>query len=112
MGFGARRPTPTETRQPPLDRRNHRRFAFVLDLQYRLLSGRSGRGELVNISSGGLLFRCGAVLPPGELIEVELAWPSPLDAAQPLRLCIHGFIVRSDSSGTALTIGKYEFRGG
>jgi len=46
------------------------------------------------------------------LIEAELAWPSPLDAPQPLRLSIHGFIVRSDAGGTAVTISKYEFRGG
>jgi len=59
-----------------------------------------------------LLFRCDSLLPKGELIEAELAWPSPLDAAQPLRLCIHGFIVRSDAGGTAVTIAKYEFRGG
>jgi len=70
------------------------------------------RGELVNINSGGLLFRCDAVLPTGELIEAELAWPSPLEAVGPLRLCIHGLIVRSDAGGTALAIAKYEFRGG
>lgn len=77
-----------------------------------MLSGRSGRGELVNISSGGLLFRSDAVLPKGELIEAELAWPSPMVAAQPLRLCIHGIIMRSDAGGTAVSIAKYEFRGG
>ena len=83
-----------------------------LELQYRLLSGRTGRGELVNISSGGLLFRLDSLLPRGELIEVDLAWPSPLDAAEPARLSVHGIVMRSDSGGTAMTIAKYEFRGG
>lgn len=112
MGFGARRPTTVPTEIPPRpDRRRHRRFPVALELQYRLLGGEGGTGELINISSGGLLFRSTSLLPKGELIEVELAWPTPLDAAQPTRLCIHGIIVRSDAGGTALTIGKYEFRG-
>jgi hypothetical protein len=59
-----------------------------------------------------LLFRSDAWFPRGDLIEVDLDWPTPPDAAQPTRLSIHGIIVRSDRDGTALTIGKYEFRGG
>ena len=77
-----------------------------------MFGGPAGRGELINISSGGLLFRSDSVLPKGELIEVDLAWPTPLDAVQPTRLCIHGIVVRSDAGGTALSIAKYEFRGG
>lgn len=78
-------------------------------LRYRLLSGVEGEGESVNISSGGLLFRGQSVLPKGELMEIELAWPAAKEGAL-LSLCIHGFVLRSSAAGTAAAISKYEFR--
>jgi hypothetical protein len=80
-----------------------------MDLRYKLLSGQTGRGELANISSSGLLFRCNSVFPKRELIEIELAWPSSKDG-EPLHLCVHGLILRSDAAGTVVAIAKYEFR--
>jgi hypothetical protein len=100
----------TEIDPAQADRRRHRRFSVGLDLVYRLLAGQSGRGKLANISSGGLLFQCEASFPKGELIEVELDWPELFEDRPPLRLCVHGLIVRSDAAGTAVTINKYEFR--
>ena len=84
---------------------------MALQLEYRLLSGQGGQGELVNISSGGLFFRGGATLRRGDVVEVELPWPSAPGPGQPLRLCVHGLVVRSDITGTAMSISKYEFRG-
>lgn len=100
--------TETEPAQP--ERRKHRRFSIPMEVRYRLLSGRGGRGELANISSKGLLFRCHSALPKGELIEVELAWPASMETGEPVQLCVHGLIVRSDGAGTAVDIAKYEFR--
>ena len=79
-------------------------------MRYKLFSGRSGRGVSLNISTGGMLFRADAALSKGELIQVELDWPPRPDTAQPMRLVLHGFVIRSDSNGTAMTIAKYELR--
>jgi hypothetical protein len=80
-------------------------------LRYRLLTGHSGRGQLVNISSSGLLFRSGATFHTGDLIEIEIAWPAVTDRGERVVLRVHGWIVRSNEAGTAIRISKYEFRG-
>lgn len=81
-----------------------------LGLRYKLASGQSGMGEVVNMSTGGLLFRGGIQLPVGELIEADLTWPFPLDSGQSLELRVHGMVVRSDLGGTAISISKHQFR--
>jgi len=62
------------------------------------------------MGSSGLLFQCGHRFVKGELINVSLEWPYLLDGSCPLQLCVHGRILRSGDSGTALTTMKYEFR--
>ena len=57
-----------------------------------------------------MLFRCDAALTKGELIEAEIEWPPRPDTGQPMRLVLHGFVMRSDFRGTSITIAKYEFR--
>jgi hypothetical protein len=99
----------TETEPAQSERRKPRRFPIVMNLRYRLLNGVEGGGESVNIGSGGLFFRSQLVLPKGELIEVELAWPASKEGAA-VRLCVHGFVLRSSRAGTAIAISKYEFR--
>jgi len=98
--------TETELAQP--DRRKHRRFAMELELRYTLTSGQTGTGEVLNMSTGGLLFRCGNMLPVGELIRADLTWPFLLESGQPLELRVHGMILRSDLAGTAVSISKYQ----
>lgn len=98
--------TETELAQP--DRRKHRRFAMELELRYTLTSGQTGTGEVLNMSTGGLLFRGGIMLPAGELIRADLTWPILLESGQPLELRVHGMILRSDLAGTAITISKYQ----
>jgi hypothetical protein len=100
--------TETELAQP--NRRKHRRFAMELELRYTLTSGQTGTGEVQNMSTGGLLFRCGIMLPAGELIRADLTWPFLLESGQPLELIVHGMILRSDLAGTAISISKYQFR--
>lgn len=80
-----------------------------MKLRYRLLAGSEGAGASVNIGSGGLFFRGQSILAKGELIEMELVWPVS-KASLPLCLCIHGYVLRSSAAGTAVAIGKYEFR--
>jgi hypothetical protein len=61
------------------------------------------------MSTGGLLFRCGVILPVGELIRADLSWPFPLESGQTLELRVQGMILRSDPAGTAISISKYQF---
>ena len=100
--------TDNEAAQP--NRRKHRRFLIELELRYRLASGKSGTGESVNMSSGGLLFSCEDPLPPGELIEADLTWPFLIENGQALELRVHGMILRSSVAGIAVSISKYQFR--
>jgi hypothetical protein len=81
-----------------------------LELRYTLPSGALGSGEVLNMSTGGLFFRSGAVLPVGELIQADLTWPFLLDSGRALELQVHGMIIRSDPAGTAVSISKYQFR--
>jgi hypothetical protein len=90
-------------------RRAHRRYPVALKLLYRMTSGECGKGEVCNISSSGLMFRSGAVLLVGKMIEVVVAWPLLLGGDCPVELRISGRVVRSDVTGTAIAIGKYEF---
>lgn len=100
----------TETDQIHTERRRHRRFVMEFSLRYKLSSGQTGTGEVVNMSSGGLLFRGKQRLPLGELIEADLTWPFPLESGQSLELRVYGLVVRSSASGTAISISKHEFR--
>jgi hypothetical protein len=100
----------TETELARPNRRKHRRFAMELEVRYTLTSGQTGTGEVLNMSTGGLLFRCGIILPIGELIRADLTWPFLLESGQPLELLVHGMILRSDLAGTAISISKHQIR--
>jgi hypothetical protein len=92
------------------NRREQRRFPLALKLTYTLKSGEHGSGELSNMGSSGLLFQCGHRFVRGELIKVSLEWPYLLDGSCPLQLCVHGRVLRSGDSGTAIATMKHEFR--
>lgn len=92
------------------DRRRNHRFRTALTLRFTLRSGTRGNGKVSDISSGGVLFRCGGRLPVGETIEVALNWPSLLNGECPLQLCVRGRILRSTDLDTAVEIKHYEFR--
>jgi hypothetical protein len=92
------------------NRREQRRFPLTLKLTYSLKSGEHGSGELSNMGSSGLLFHCGHRFVKGELIKVSLEWPYLLDGSCPLQLCVHGRVLRSEDSGTAIATMKHEFR--
>lgn len=92
------------------NRREQRRFPLAFKLTYSSKSGEHGSGELSNMGSSGLLFQCGHRFVKGELIKVSLEWPYLLDGSCPLQLCVHGRVLRSGDSGTAIATMKHEFR--
>jgi hypothetical protein len=46
----------------------------------------------------------------GRQVQLWIDWPALLDARCPLRLVIHGRIVRSTYRGTVVGITRYSFR--
>src|SRR5713226_1202952 len=103
---------PLETLRP--DQRQHPRYPIRLDLQYKLLNHgpvkRTGSGRTLNISTGGIFFETHDPLPEHGQIDLEMNWPFFLDGACPLKLRVQGRIVRTDATGTAVRLTRYEFR--
>jgi hypothetical protein len=96
------------------DRREDRRYGLQLELKWKLIRRRrvldTGAGKTVDLSSGGVLFDCGRVLPEGLNAELSVAWPVLLHNAAPLQLVISGRIVRARGNQVAIRATQYEFR--
>jgi hypothetical protein len=71
---------------------------------------RLGLGKTLNVSSGGVLFEANESLPAGSSIELLMQWPFLLEGVCPLKLVIHGSVVRSDNKGVAVRTKQHEFR--
>src|SRR5579864_471995 len=88
------------------DQRLNRRYPITLEIEYKLLRKgrveRLGQGRTLNVSSGGVLFEANESLPSGSSIELLMQWPFLLEGVCPLKLVIHGSVVRSDSKGVAV----------
>ncbi len=96
------------------DQRAHRRYPISLSVDYKLLSKgrveRLGSGETLNISSGGVCFKCGDALPAGGSIELVMNWPFMLEGVCALKLVMRGRIVRRDGERIAIQAQQHEFR--
>ena len=96
------------------DQRSNRRYPIALDIEYKLLRKgrveRLGSGRTLNVSSGGVLFEAKDPLPAGSSIEILMHWPFLLEGVCPLKLVIHGSVVRSDGKGVAVRSKHHEFR--
>lgn len=98
------------------ERRTKLRFAINCELRYKLLEDEKviamGRGETVDMSSGGVAFRTDVALSAGNYIELSIKWPALLDDSCPMRLVVYGRVVRRSDSVAACTVEKWEFRTG
>src|SRR5262249_32791655 len=96
------------------DRRKNRRYPIVLQLRWKLIRRRkilfTGDGHTIDLSTGGLLFDAGRLLPAGMKVELSVAWPVLLEEQTPMRLALQGRIVRSQGNLTAARIVQHEFR--
>jgi len=97
-----------------VDQRSNRRYPIALEVEYKVLRKgrveRLGLGRTLNVSSGGVLFEAHEPLPAGGSIELLMHWPFLLEGVCPLKLVIHGSVVRSDSKGIAVRSKHHEFR--
>jgi hypothetical protein len=96
------------------ERRFDRRYDIALDLRWKLVRRKkvldTGIGRTVDLSSGGVRFDAGRMLPLGLGVELAIAWPALLHNVSPMQLVISGRIVRSTSSHTAIQLIQHEFR--
>ena len=93
----------------PYERRQHQRFPITAKCQY-ILTGIRGQAVTSDIGSGGVFLKPERILPLGKQIQVFIDWPALLDQRCPLRLVITGQTLRSDETGTAVGIIRYDFR--
>jgi len=108
--------TATKTLRLGVERRSNRRYPIDLSMQYDLgrqegpEGARMGSGQVVNISSAGVLISSDCPIAPGVRIRLRLEWPARLNDAVPLALHIEGRTLRSSGPLTAVRILKSEFR--
>jgi len=107
MSFG-------KDREKDNDRRAKHRFAIERELRFKVLDGerpaKTGIGNTVDISSGGVAFETLTKLLPGTLLELSISWPVLLDETCLMRLVVLGRVVRTRRQMVACTVDKYEFR--
>ena len=98
---------------PQADRRHSDRFPIACEVRYRVLNKRGGEeagdGNVVNMSSSGVLFTSKHLLLPGRRLELAISWPAQLNNKVPLKLVARGRVVRFDEGRAAIEIQQYEF---
>jgi hypothetical protein len=73
--------------------------------------GFSGVGEMVNMSSTGLLLRTETLVPVGARLKLVIDWPALLNGVAPLHCILIGKVIRSTAVGVSVTFTrKPEFR--
>ena len=96
------------------EQRAHRRYPVALEAEYKLRHKgkvqRSGIGRTLNVSSGGVFLESSDSLPEKGRIELMMTWPFLLEGVCPLRLVMHGRIVRCEENGVAIRSDRHEFR--
>ena len=70
----------------------------------------TGTGKTTNMSSSGVWFSTPNLLATGMPVELSMNWPVLLNDRCPMKLMIYGCMVRSDETGAAIAIERYEFR--
>jgi len=94
-----------------VERRSRRRYAIQLDLRCKLtVSGEVLAGTTRDISSNGVRCRLEQSVREGQAVRLSLSWPVLLAERYPLQLVMHGFVIRSHGSETAIAVTRYEFR--
>jgi hypothetical protein len=96
------------------DRRRAERYLLRCSLSYLALNRVgpkiAGSGEVLNISSSGVLFLSDRLLPARARVKLSIHWPVALHGVKALDLIIHGTVVRSEGNHlVAIRREKYDF---
>jgi hypothetical protein len=62
------------------------------------------------MSSSGVLVTCQHEINAGTRMELDIEWPSLLDGRVPLQLITVGRVLRCETSGFAVVLGRHQFR--
>jgi hypothetical protein len=94
------------------ERRASCRYPVKAEIFYFHHSGQPdpGRGVLVNVCSGGVLFESNGEFRPGMRLKLEILWPAPSRHTSPLVVKISGRVVRVEGEMTAIGIETSEFQ--
>lgn len=96
-----------------IERRSRVRFPFELRVQFRSLEPGYrlwGTGQLINMSSGGLLVSSEHQMIIGTPVELNIDWPTRLDGRLPLQLIAAGTVTRCDPFRFAIVLERHHFR--
>ena len=97
-----------------LERRTSARSIIEREVRYRILNNRGGEeagdGKTLNMSSSGVFFTSGHILPPGRTLELSISWPAQLNEKCALKLVARGRVVRFEQGCAAMQIQQHEFR--
>lgn len=103
-----------ETKTSSNDRRSSNRFPILSEVRYHGRKGKdsesAGTGQIINISSTGVLFTTEHQLLTGQPLELLMNWPAKLDGNCKLRLRVRGKVVWATHGAAAMSIEKHEFR--
>jgi hypothetical protein len=95
----------------PDERRRGYRYSITAMAKLRLVgSGKRAEAVIHNISSSGAFFTAEINLVEGKRVELVVDWPVHLNGRIPLALVLLGTVRRSDSTGTAIKINRYEWK--
>ena len=95
------------------ERRLQQRYPITFDLEYEVPGGKGvrlmGFGRTINISSRGVLLEISDPLPNRCRIRLLINWPFLLDGSIPLKLLMHGNIVRVVNNTIAVEVTGHTF---
>jgi len=96
------------------DRRHTIRFPLREPVEYRLILSKhfsiTGKGQTLNVGSGGILFSTQHLLPVGGLVEVVMDWPARPEGALALQLVAAGRVLRSDHRQAAVRLDRHQLQ--
>lgn len=96
-----------------MDRRTSFRCPIRLAVEYKIVGSKNtitGTGLTMDLSSGGVSFLCGEVLPLGYGATLSIAWPVTLNDGVALRFHVEGKVVRVEEHLSVVNIQRYVFR--
>jgi hypothetical protein len=91
------------------DRRKEWRYALGLPLDYRTVSGQTGVGVAIDMTSRTARVQLDRVHPISTALRLYVAWPVKLNNVTPLRLRLDAQIMEVDGARAVVTFRKYEF---
>ena len=81
---------------------------------YRLILSKhfsiAGKGQTLNVGSGGILFSTQHLLPVGGLVELVMEWPARVEGTLALQLKAEGRVLRSDHRQAAVRLERHQLQ--